>query len=62
MISPPMMPVVAAMNTAATSVIAPTPPGRPPAHTLIASYRSRATPERSMIAAIRRNIGTDSRT
>ena len=58
MISPPMMPVVAAMKTAATSVISATPPGRPPAQTLIASYRSRATPERSMMVAIRRNIGT----
>ena len=36
MISPPMIPVVAAMKTAAMRVMIATPPGIRPAHTLIA--------------------------
>ena len=56
------IPVIAAITEAAMRVMTATPPGTPPAQIFNASYRSCATPDLSRIAAIIRNIGTDSST
>ena len=57
-----MMPDMAARITATIRVWMATPPRRRPPTSFIASNRSRAMPERSRIAAISTNIGTETKT
>ena len=57
-----MMPLIAARITATKTVCTATPPRRRPPTSFMASNRSRAMPERSRIAAISTNIGTETKT
>ena len=57
-ISPPMMPDIAAMMTATTTVWTATPPRRLPAKIAMASNRSSAIPAFSSSDAISTNSGT----
>ena len=57
-ISPPMIPVIAAMTTATSVVWTATPPRRSPATIAMASNRSSATPARSRMLAMNTNSGT----
>ena len=57
-ISPPMMPVIAAITTATNVVCTATPPRSSPATIDIALKRSSATPARSRMLAMNTNSGT----